>query len=68
MKREEIMAVYNAGPQAVIKLVESIILKQQEEILELKERIKALEDRLLKNSSATATSLLQLTSLQKREV
>jgi len=51
MKREEIMAVYNAGPQAVIKLVESIILKQQEEILELKERIKALEDRLLKNSS-----------------
>ena len=51
MKREEIMAVYNAGPQAVIKLVESIILKQQEEILELKERIKALEDRLSKNSS-----------------
>ena len=51
MKREEIMAVYNAGPQAVIKLVESIILKQQEEILELKERIKALKDRFLKNSS-----------------
>ena len=51
MKREEIMAVYNAGPQAVIKLVESIILKQQEEILELKECIKALEDRLLKNIS-----------------
>lgn len=51
MKREEILAVYNAGPEAVIKLVESIILKQQEEILELKERIKALEDRLGQNSS-----------------
>jgi len=51
VKREDITGVYNAGPEAVIKLVESIILKQQEEILELKERIKALEDRLLKNSS-----------------
>lgn len=51
MKHEDIIKVYNAGPEAVIKLVESIILKQQEEILELKERIKALEDRLSKNSS-----------------
>ena len=43
MKRKDIIKVYNAGPEAVIKLVESIILKQQEDILDLKKRIKALE-------------------------
>ena len=47
MNREDILAVCNAGPEAVIAL----ILKLQEEILELKERIKALEDRLGQNSS-----------------
>ena len=47
MKREEILEVYEAGPEAVIKLV----LSMSDQILELKERIKALEDRLLKNSS-----------------
>ena len=51
MKRKDIIKVYNAGPEAVIKLVESIILKQQEDILDLKKRIKALEDRLSQNSS-----------------
>ena len=54
MNREDILAVYNAGPEAVIALVSSmieVILKQQEEILELKKRIKALEDRLGQNSS-----------------
>jgi len=47
LNREDILAVCNAGPEAVIAL----ILKLQEEILELKERIKALEDRLGQNSS-----------------
>ena len=51
MKREEILEVYKAGPEAVVKLVESIILKQQEEILELKERIKVLEGILGQNST-----------------
>ncbi len=51
MKRKDIIKVYNAGPEAVIKLVESILLKQQEDILELKKRIKALEDRLSQNST-----------------
>ncbi len=51
MKRKDIIKVYNAGPEAVIKFVESIILKQQEDTLDLKKRIKALEDRLSQNSS-----------------
>lgn len=51
MKRKDIIKVYQAGPEAVIKLVESILLKQQEDILELKKRIKALEDRLSQNST-----------------
>ena len=47
MKRKDIIKVYNAGPEAVIKLVE----RQGEDILELKKRIKALEDRLSQNST-----------------
>ena len=47
MKREEILEVYEAGPEAVIKLV----LSMSDQILELKERIKALEDRLGQNSA-----------------
>jgi len=54
VKREDIIGAYNTGPEAVIKLVGSmvkIIAKQTEDITELKERIKALEDRLSKNST-----------------
>ena len=51
MNRKDILTVYNAGPEAVIALIEGLILKQQQEITELKKRIKALEDRLGQNSS-----------------
>jgi len=47
VKRKEIMAVYKAGPEAVIKLISSML----DQIAELKERIKVLEDRLSKNST-----------------
>jgi len=53
MKREDILSVYKAGPEAVIKLVNSlttIIDELEEQIIELKERVKTLEDRLNKNS------------------
>jgi len=60
MKREEIKAIYDQGPEAVIDLVErlfSIIEKQQEQITAQQEqitkltaRVKELEDRLAKNS------------------
>ena len=54
MKRKEILEVYKAGPEAVVKPVSSlcnIIEKLTEEIAELKERIKVLEDRLGQNSA-----------------
>lgn len=54
MKREEIKAIYDQGPEAVIDLVErlfAIIEKQQEQITSLTARVKELEDRLAKNSS-----------------
>ena len=47
MKRKEIMAAYKDGPEAVIKLVESMSYQ----ITELKKRIKVLEDRLSQNST-----------------
>ena len=47
MNREEILSVYNAGPEAVINLV----LSMSNQIEELKVRIKALEDKLGQNSS-----------------
>src|SRR5579884_1966761 len=53
MKREEIKAIYDQGPDAVITLVESlfsIIEKQQEQINKLTARIQELEERLAKNS------------------
>ena len=53
MKREDILSVYKTGPEAVIKLVNSLtatIDRLEEQIIELKERIKILEDRLNKNS------------------
>ncbi|MBC8390934.1 MAG: IS66 family transposase, partial [Actinobacteria bacterium] len=54
MKRKDITGVYNAGPEAVIELVDSlvkIIARQGEDIADLKKRIKVLEDRLLQNST-----------------
>ena len=47
MNREEILSVYNAGPEAVIKLV----LSMSDQTEELKERIKVLEGILGQNSS-----------------
>ena len=65
MKREEILAIYEAGPEAVIKLVYSLleindnlqknfqeqINKLMKQNIELQERVKYLEDQLNKNSS-----------------
>ena len=53
MNREEIQAVYDLGPDAVIALVEqlfAIIHEQQSQIAALTARVKALEDRLATNS------------------
>ncbi|MGP8321222.1 MAG: DUF6444 domain-containing protein, partial [Methanosarcinaceae archaeon] len=46
MEREEILAIYEAGPDAVIKL----IMQQAATITKLEEQIKSLEERLNKNS------------------
>jgi len=46
MEREEILAVYKAGPEAVINLIEH----QDAIIAKLEERVKSLEERLNKNS------------------
>src|SRR5436309_2570855 len=53
MKREEIKAIYDQGPEAVIALVErlfAIIEQQQEQIEKLTARVQELEDRLAKDS------------------
>lgn len=53
MTREEIKAIYDLGPEAVIDLVERLfrlIEEQQRELAKLKERVKELEDRLALNS------------------
>ncbi len=53
MTREEIRAVYEQGPEAVIALVEQLcglIAQQQEQIAQLQARVTALEDRLATNS------------------
>ena len=53
MKREDILKVYEAGPEVVIKLVTTLtatISEQSEQITALQERVKALEDQLNKNS------------------
>jgi transposase len=53
MEREEIKAIYDQGPEAVIALVESlfaIIKQQQEQITQLTQRVKELEERVGKNS------------------
>lgn len=49
LTREEIKAVYDQGPEAVIALVEQLYLafaQQQEQIAQLQARVKELEDRL----------------------
>lgn len=53
MKREEIKAIYDLGPDAVIDLVERLfrlIEEHQLELAGLKDRVKELEDRLATNS------------------
>src|SRR5215210_7647438 len=53
LTREEIKAVYDQGPEAVIALVEQLyllIVQQQEQIAQLQARVKELEDRLATNS------------------
>jgi len=53
MMREEILAVYRIGPEAVIRLVAMLFETNQglsSEVAGLKERIKILEDRLALNS------------------
>jgi transposase len=53
MKREDILAVYEAGPEAVIELINTLmetILGLSEQNTELRGRVKALEDQLNQNS------------------
>jgi transposase len=53
LSREDILAVYEEGPEAVVALVQtlcSIINKQAARIAELEERVKSLEDQINKNS------------------
>ncbi len=61
MTREEILAIYNSGPEAVIALVERLLARiaeqdrrieeQEKTIAALTARVKELEDRLAKNST-----------------
>ena len=53
LTREDILAIYEEGPEAVVALVQtlcSIINKQAARIVELEERVKSLEDQINKNS------------------
>ena len=53
LTREEILAVYAAGPEAVVAVVESLlahIARQEEQIGALTARVTALEARLAKDS------------------
>jgi type II secretory pathway component PulJ len=53
LTREEILAIYEAGPEAVIVVIqrlETIIEKQAMQIAELEERVRVLEFRLNQNS------------------
>ena len=53
LSREDILAVYEEGPEAVVALVQtlcSITNKQAARIAELEERVKSLEDQINKNS------------------
>ncbi|HJH32000.1 MAG TPA: hypothetical protein C5S50_07470 [Methanosarcinaceae archaeon] len=46
MEHEEILTIYEAGPDAVINLIEQLLAT----IAKLEERVKSLEERLNKNS------------------
>jgi hypothetical protein len=59
MEREEILAVYEAGPEAVIILIEHLAAI----IAKLEEHIKSLEERLNKNSH-NSSKPLQLMFIQ----
>lgn len=53
LTRKEILEIYEAGPEAVIAVIqrlEIIIEKQASQIAELEERVKVLEARLNQNS------------------
>lgn len=53
LTREEILVIYEAGPEAVISVIqrlETIIEKQAIQIVELEERVRILESRLNQNS------------------
>ena len=53
MTREDICALYNQGPEAMIALVNqlcALIAQQQAQITQLQDRVKALEDRLATSS------------------
>ncbi len=50
MKREEILEVYEAGPDAIIELVEGLISKFTEKIEKLNNRIDKLEKQISKDS------------------
>ena len=51
LSREEIKAVYDQGPDAVITLVEGIITTFQQQIEALQAQVKELQNRLALNSS-----------------
>ncbi|HLL46132.1 MAG TPA: DUF6444 domain-containing protein [Longimicrobiaceae bacterium] len=46
LTRDEILAIYAAGPEAVVSVIEQL----QKELLALSARVQALEDRLRKDS------------------
>lgn len=50
LSREEIKAVYDQGPDAVIALVEGLVATFQQQIDELRAEVKELQDRLALNS------------------
>lgn len=50
MTREEILAVYEAGPDAVVSLVQSIFTHFESQVQALGERVRELEIRLAKDS------------------
>lgn len=50
MTREEILAVYDAGPDAVVALVQSLFTHFEAQIQALNERVRELEIRLAKDS------------------
>ena len=46
LSREDILAIYEEGPEAVVALVQTIFSKQAARIAELEERLKLLEDQI----------------------